>query len=52
VEHPFDENVYGVEFRKHGKVMPISELRIWSQVGLCRSIIVWLVFWLLLDLAL
>jgi hypothetical protein len=52
VEHPFDEKVYGVEFSEHGKVMPISELwrlRIWSQVGLWRSVVVWLVFWLLLG---
>ena len=55
VEHPFDENVYGVEFSEHGKVMPISELRrlrIWSQVGLWRNVVVWLVFGLLLGLVL
>jgi len=53
MEHPFDEEVYGVKFGKHGKVMPISKLRrIWirSRVYLWRSIIVWLILWLLLDL--
>lgn len=55
VEHPFNEKVYGVEFGKHGKVMPISKLRrlwIWSQVSLWRSVVVWFVFWLLLGLVL
>jgi len=53
VEHPFDEKVYGVKFRKHRKVMPISELwRIWIRSWVCfrRTIIVWLVLWLLLVL--
>jgi len=26
VEHPFDEKVYGIEFGKHGKVMPIFKV--------------------------
>jgi hypothetical protein len=49
VKHPFNEEVYGIEFRKHRKVVPICELwrlRIWGQVGRWKSVVVWLVFWL------
>jgi hypothetical protein len=53
VEHPFDEEVYGIKLGKHGNVMPISELWricIRSWVCLWRTILVWLVLWLLVDL--
>ena len=50
VEHPFNEKIYGVKLREHGEVVPVSEL--WSQVGLWRNHLVWLIRWLFLGLVL